>query len=51
MTLIEKILNEIWAVLAELSQKTSLKFAKRTNLSESDQIDLLCALVVATTHH
>ncbi len=46
VSLIEKTLNEIWTVLGELSQKTSLKFVKRTNLSESDQIDLLCALIV-----
>jgi hypothetical protein len=50
VTLIEKTLNDIWTLLGELSQKTSLKFTKRANLNESDQIDLLCALIVGNSY-
>jgi hypothetical protein len=46
VSLIEKTVSEIWTVLGELSQKTPLKFEKRVNLTESDHLDLLCALIV-----
>lgn len=43
---LEKLVSEIWQVLTELSQKTSLKFQKMRMLSESDQLDLVCAYLV-----
>jgi hypothetical protein len=46
LKVLDGILEEIWETFAELSAKTSLRFQRMKMLSETDQVDLVCAYIV-----
>lgn len=47
ISVLDSILSDIWETFAELSSKTSLRFQRMKMLSETDQVDLVCAYIVA----